>query len=147
MGLWLSMRDWGRNCCSLELRARHKVLKKVAKIGWMVREADDWTVVERLGCICGTGGKHIRKHGGVLRQEIPVDAECSIAGEEDEIAVIKPEVGMTSEFFLTTGKLGRVSGGDDDEWIRTAGDATAFGRAGIESHILVDRGIRNRVAL
>ena len=32
-------------------------------------EADYWTVVERLGRICGTSGEHVRKDSRVLREE------------------------------------------------------------------------------
>ena len=51
----------------------------------MVWEADDGTAVERLGRVGGPKGEHVRKDGRALREEALVDAEGSIAGEEDEL--------------------------------------------------------------
>ena len=120
---------------SPELGARHEVLEEGAQVHRMVGEADDGTAIEGLGRICGTSREHIREDSRILHQETFVDAEGSIAGEEDEIAVVEPEVGMANKFFLTMSELGRFSGSDDDDWCDTARDTTAFRRARIESHV------------
>ena len=101
----------------------------------MVWEADDRAAVKRLGRIRGPKSEHVRKDSRALREEALVDAEGSIAGEEDEIAIVEPEIGMANKLFLTMSELRRFSGVDDDDWCDTARDATAFRRARIESHV------------
>ena len=101
----------------------------------MVWEADDRAAVEGLGRVCVPEGEHVRKDGRALREEALVDAEGSIAGEEDEIAVVKPEVGMASELLLAVARFAWFPGGDDGDCLWTGGDATAFGGARVESHV------------
>ena len=85
---------------SPECRAGHQILKEVLQILRMIRQADDGTIIERLGSVEGSSGEHVRENGRLLYKDAPENAEGDSSGEEDEIAVIKPEVGMASERFL-----------------------------------------------
>ena len=71
--------------------------------------------------------------------------EGSIASDENEIAVVEPEVGMASKISLTN-IFGRLSRGNNDEWRDAAGDATAFRRPRTESYVTAmkdKKGIRS----
>ena len=111
-------------------------MQEIPKIVRMVWEADDRAAVEHLGRVGGPEGEHVRKYCGALREEALVDAEGGIrAGEEDEIAVVEPEVGMASELLLAVGGFAWFPGGDDGDCLWTGGDATAFGGARVQSHV------------
>ena len=101
----------------------------------MVWEADDRAAVKHLGRVSGPKGEHVRKDGRAVREEALIYAEGSITGEEDEIAVVEPEVGMASELLLAVGGFAWFPGGDDGDCLWTGGDATAFGGARVESHV------------
>ncbi len=102
---------------SLECRARHQVLKEVLKILRVVRQADDGTIVERLGRVGGSSGEHVCEYSRPLHKEALEDTEGGIAGKEDEIAVLEPEVGMASEClrFLGCFGVGWFSGGENNK--------------------------------
>ena len=66
----------------------------------MVRETDDGTVFERLACIRYSGGEHIGKHNRMLLEKTPVDTKGSIPGQEDDVTIFEPEVGIASKGLL-----------------------------------------------
>ena len=81
---------------------RHQACKEVLQVLRVVREADDGTVFERLACIRCSGGEHVGKHNRVLLEETPVDTKGSIPGQEDDVAIFKPKVGIASEWVFDT---------------------------------------------
>ena len=82
---------------------------------------------------------------GALREEALIDAESSVAGDEDEVAVVEPEVGMASELLLAAGYFARLPRRNNDDSGRTpTRDATAFGGARVETHVTAKAGEKGR---
>ena len=102
----------------------------------MIGEADDRTVVERFGRVRRSCGEHVRKNDGLLHKNAPEDPEGGSTSEEDEVAIVKPEVCMAGEHFYGLCRLEPFPRGHDEDRSRVTvvGCPTAFGRAGIVGH-------------
>ena len=61
---------------------------------------DDGTVFERLACIRCSGGEHVGKHNRMPLEKTPVDTKGSIPGQEDDVSIFEPEVGIASEWVF-----------------------------------------------